>query len=165
MRAHRQRRYPAVLLRGVNSSARIMKELMHELVKNRVRPYYIYQCDLEDGLEHFRTPVEKGIEIMEELRGWTTGFAVPTFVIDAPGGGGKIPIAPNYLLALGESRVSIRNFEGSSFSYPQPVQRDCSVQYEAKWYGEAAPAVEPHAASASESKPRAKLRVLRAASA
>lgn len=152
----------SVLLRGVNSSARIMKELMHELVKNRVRPYYIYQCDLEDGLEHFRTPVEKGIEIMEELRGWTTGFAVPTYVIDAPGGGGKIPIAPNYLLALGESRVSIRNFEGQTFSYPQPSERDCSVEYEAKWYGEAPPAVEPAAASPSEPKMRGKLRVLRA---
>ncbi|MCK6546063.1 KamA family radical SAM protein [Myxococcota bacterium] len=126
----------SVLLRGVNSSARIMKELMHELVKNRVRPYYIYQCDLEDGLEHFRTPVEKGIEIMEELRGWTTGFAVPTYVIDSPGGGGKIPVAPNYMLTLGESRVMIRNFEGETFSYPQPAQRDCTVGYEKKWFGE-----------------------------
>jgi lysine 2,3-aminomutase len=152
----------SVLLRGVNSSSRIMKELMHELVKNRVRPYYIYQCDLEDGLEHFRTPVEKGVEIMEELRGWTTGFAVPTYVIDAPGGGGKIPIAPNYLLAMGESRVTIRNFEGASFSYPQPAERDCSVEYEAKWYGEGAPAV---AAAPEAPKGRAALRVLRAASA
>lgn len=152
----------SVLLRGVNSSSRIMKELMHELVKNRVRPYYIYQCDLEDGLEHFRTPVEKGVEIMEELRGWTTGFAVPTYVIDAPGGGGKIPIAPNYLLAMGESRVTIRNFEGAAFSYPQPAERDCSVEYEAKWYGEgAAPGPAPSVA-AEAPKGRAALRVLRA---
>src|SRR5262245_44474172 len=98
---------------------------------------------------------------MEEMRGWTTGFAVPTYVIDAPGGGGKIPIAPNYLLALGESRVSIRNFEGAAFSYPQPAQRDCSVPYEGKWFGEVPPATaEPAAASAHER--RAKLRVLRA---
>lgn len=161
----------SVLLRGVNSSARIMKELMHQLVMNRVRPYYIYQCDLEDGLEHFRTPVEKGIEIMEELRGHTTGFAVPTFVIDAPGGGGKIPVAPNYMLTLGESRVMIRNFEGETFSYPQPRQRDCTVKYEEKWFGEApqqplaaAQAANggAHTPTPTSPKPRTKLRVLRA---
>jgi lysine 2,3-aminomutase len=151
----------SVLLRGVNSSARIMKELMHELVKNRIRPYYIYQCDLEDGLEHFRTPVEKGVEIMEALRGWTTGFAVPTYVIDAPGGGGKIPVAPNYMLTMGESKVMVRNFEGESFAYPQPAERDCSVAYESKWYGE--PEAQPAAATAvNEPKLRTRLRVLRA---
>jgi lysine 2,3-aminomutase len=100
---------------------------------NRVRPYYIYQCDLERGLEHFRTSVETGMEIMEALRGWTTGFSVPTYVIDAPGGGGKIPIAPNYLLMTGESQVTLRNFEGQTFSYPQPAERDASCPYEAKW--------------------------------
>jgi lysine 2,3-aminomutase len=122
-----------VLLRRVNSSVQVMKELMHNLVMARVRPYYIYQCDLESGLEHFRTSVETGIEIMEALRGWTTGFAVPTFVIDAPGGGGKIPVAPNYLLTAGESQVMIRNFEGQTFAYPQPRERDPSCPYETKW--------------------------------
>jgi lysine 2,3-aminomutase len=128
-----------VLLRRVNSTARIMKELMHRLVMARVRPYYIYQCDLEQGLEHFRTPVETGLEIMEALRGWTTGFAVPTYVIDAPGGGGKIPIAPSYLLTAGESKVMIRNFEGQTFTYPQPAERDSSCPYDAKWAADAPP--------------------------
>lgn len=151
-----------VLLRGVNSSARIMKDLMHELVKSRVRPYYIYQCDLEDGLEHFRTPVEKGVEIMEALRGWTTGFAVPTYVIDAPGGGGKIPVAPNYLLTLGESKVLVRNFEGETFAYPQPANRDCTVRYEAKWYGDSSPTAEAQSSAHVEPKLRTKLRVVSA---
>lgn len=110
-----------VLLRGVNDCPRIMKELVHELVKNRVRPYYIYQCDLSRGLSHFRTSVAKGIEIIEYLRGHTSGFAVPTYVIDAPGGGGKIPVGPQYLVSTGEGKVVLRNYEGGIFVYQEPT--------------------------------------------
>ncbi|MGB9789790.1 lysine 2,3-aminomutase [Thermotoga caldifontis] len=109
-----------VLLRGVNDCPRIMKQLVHELVKNRVRPYYIYQCDLSRGLSHFRTSVAKGIEIIEYLRGHTSGFAVPTYVIDAPGGGGKIPVGPQYLISMGEGKVVLRNYEGGIFVYQEP---------------------------------------------
>jgi len=109
-----------VLLAGINDCPNIIKRLVHELVKIRVRPYYLYQCDLSEGIGHFRTPVSKGIEIIEHLRGHTSGFAVPTFVIDAPGGGGKVPIAPQYLLSQSDSRVVVRNYEGRFFSYPEP---------------------------------------------
>ena len=108
-----------VLLRGVNDCPTVMKRLMHKLVLNRVRPYYIYQCDLSEGIEHFRTRVSKGIEIMEHLRGHTSGYAVPTFVVDAPGGGGKIPVAPNYVISASDKKVVLRNFEGGIFSYPE----------------------------------------------
>jgi lysine 2,3-aminomutase len=97
--------------------------LVHELVKIRCRPYYYYQCDLSKGLEHFRTSVEKGIEIAEALRGHTSGFAVPTFILDGPGGGGKIPISPQYLISMSDKRVVLRNYEGGTFSYPQPKDR------------------------------------------
>jgi lysine 2,3-aminomutase len=110
----------SVLLAGVNDCPRIMKSLVHKLVKNRVRPYYLYQCDLSEGLGHFRTPVGKGIEIMESLRGHTSGFAVPTYVIDAPGGGGKIPLAPNYLISLSTNKVVLRNYEGVITTYQEP---------------------------------------------
>ncbi len=93
---------------------------MHTLVANRVRPYYIYQCDLSQGLEHFRTNVGKGIEIMESLRGHTSGFAVPTYVIDAPGGGGKIPVMPNYLISWSANKVVLRNYEGVITTYTMP---------------------------------------------
>ncbi|MGK2906552.1 MAG: lysine 2,3-aminomutase [Desulfuromonadales bacterium] len=109
-----------VLLAGVNDCPRIMKSLVHKLVENRVRPYYIYQCDLSEGLSHFRTPIGKGIEIMESLRGHTSGFAVPTFVVDAPGGGGKIPLNPNYLISLSTNKVILRNFEGVITTYKEP---------------------------------------------
>lgn len=98
----------SVLLRGVNDCTHIMKELVHELVKIRVRPYYIYQCDLSMGLEHFRTSVSKGIEIIEGLRGHTSGFCVPTFVVDAPGGGGKIPVMPGYVISQSPEKVVLR---------------------------------------------------------
>lgn len=110
----------SVLLAGVNDCANSMKKLVHELVRNRVRPYYIYQCDLVEGAGHFRTSVSKGIEIMEALRGHTTGFAVPTYVIDAPGGGGKVPVMPNYLISQSPERVVVRNFEGVIAAYDQP---------------------------------------------
>lgn len=113
-----------VLLRGVNDCPHIQKELVHKLVKARVRPYYIYQCDLSEGLEHFRTPVSKGIEIIEHLRGHTSGYAVPTFVVDAPGGGGKIPVGPNYIVSQSPKKIVLRNFEGRIVSYPEPDHGD-----------------------------------------
>ncbi|MGI6343092.1 MAG: lysine 2,3-aminomutase [Bacteroidales bacterium] len=111
----------SVLLRGVNDCPKIMKDLVQGLVRIRVRPYYIYQCDLSMGLEHFRTPVSKGIEIIENLRGHTSGYAVPTFVVDAPGGGGKIPVMPNYLISQSPDKVILRNFEGVITTYSQPT--------------------------------------------
>jgi lysine 2,3-aminomutase len=109
-----------VLLAGVNDCPRIMKRLMHKLVENRVRPYYLYQCDLSEGLSHFRTPVGKGIEIIESLIGHTSGFAIPTYVIDAPGGGGKIPVMPNYLISWSTNKVVLRNYEGVITTYKEP---------------------------------------------
>ncbi|MDT8357331.1 MAG: lysine 2,3-aminomutase [Methanomicrobiaceae archaeon] len=110
----------SVLLAGVNDCPRIMKTLVHKLVQNRVRPYYLYQCDLSEGLAHFRTPVGKGIEIIESLIGHTSGFAVPTYVIDAPGGGGKIPVMPNYLISWSANKVVLRNYEGVICTYREP---------------------------------------------
>ena len=122
----------SVLLADVNDCPRIMKALVHKLVMNRVRPYYLYQCDLSEGLSHFRTPVGKGIEIMESLIGHTSGFAVPTYVIDAPGGGGKIPVMPNYIISWSTNKVILRNYEGVITSYQEPEKyektfcdRDC----------------------------------------
>lgn len=109
-----------VLLRGVNDDVRVMRSLMHLNVKNRVRPYYIYQCDLSLGIEHFRTPVAQGLAIMEGLRGHTSGYAVPTYVIDAPGGGGKTPVMPQYLLSQTRERVVLRNYEGVITTYSEP---------------------------------------------
>jgi lysine 2,3-aminomutase len=122
----------SVLLAGVNDCPRIMRALVHKLVANRVRPYYLYQCDLSEGLKHFRTPVGKGIEIMESLIGHTSGFCVPRYVIDAPGGGGKIPVMPNYLISWSTNKVILRNYEGIITTYKEPdsykpifCNRDC----------------------------------------
>jgi lysine 2,3-aminomutase len=104
-----------------------MKELVQQLVMNRVRPYYIYQCDLSEGLSHFRTPVRKGIEIMESLIGHTSGFAVPTFVIDAPGGGGKIPVMPHYIMSWSTNKVILRNYEGVITSYREPDNYETTI--------------------------------------
>jgi len=112
----------SVLLRGINDNPEIMKCLVQKLVKYRVRPYYMYQCDLSQGLSHFRTTVAKGLEIMEYLRGHTSGFAVPTYVIDAPHGGGKIPVMPQYLISYGENKVILRNYEGGLFVYEEPKE-------------------------------------------
>ncbi len=109
----------SVLLRGVNDDAAVMKELMHKLLMMRVRPYYIYQCDPVKGTHHLRASVREGIEIIEALRGHTTGYAVPQYVIDAPGGGGKVPIGPEYVLAHDKQRVILRNYEGKVFEYPE----------------------------------------------
>jgi len=117
----------SVLLADVNDCPRIMKELVQQLVKNRVRPYYIYQCDLSEGLSHFRTPVRKGIEIMESLIGHTSGFAVPTYVIDAPGGGGKIPVMPHYIISWNTNKVILRNYEGIMTSYQEPDHYEAAI--------------------------------------
>jgi len=109
-----------VLLANVNDCPRIMKRLVQKLVMNRVRPYYLYQCDLSEGLSHFRTSVRKGIEIMENLIGHTSGFAVPTYVVDAPGGGGKIPVLPTYVISWSSTKVILRNYEGVITTYTEP---------------------------------------------
>ncbi len=111
-----------VLMAGINDCPNVMLALMHALVKHRVRPYYLYQCDLVHGAGHFRTTVAKGLEIMEALRGHTSGFAVPTYVIDAPEGGGKVPVLPNYLLSMSDTKVVVRNYEGFITTYTQPRQ-------------------------------------------
>lgn len=111
----------SVLLRGINDCIHVMKDLVHELVKSRVRPYYLYQCDLSMGIEHFRTTVSKGIEIIEGLRGHTSGYAVPNFVVDAPGGGGKIPVNPQYVISQGAGKIVLRNYEGVITTYAEPT--------------------------------------------
>ncbi|MDP3130326.1 MAG: KamA family radical SAM protein, partial [Bacillota bacterium] len=114
----------SVLLRGVNDCVNIMRTLVTRLAQMRVRPYYIYQCDLSMGIEHFRTPISKGIEIIEGLRGHISGFCVPTFVVDAPGGGGKIPLMPNYVISVSPSRTVLRNYEGVITTYTEPAEYD-----------------------------------------
>lgn len=109
-----------VILKGINDRHSIMKKLMQELLKIRVRPYYLYQCDPALGTAHFRTPLSTGIKIIEKLRGHTTGYAVPTFVIDAPGGGGKIPINPGYVVSVSKDKVVLRNFQGKIFEHVEP---------------------------------------------
>jgi lysine 2,3-aminomutase len=116
-----------VLLRGINDRAGVMKKLVLDLLKLRVKPYYIYQCDPVVGTEHMRTPLSAGIRIMEKLRGHTSGYAVPTFVIDGPGGGGKIPVGPNYLLAAEGGKVILRNYQGRIFIYDEPRVPEPSV--------------------------------------
>ena len=107
-----------VLMRGVNDDPEVMKELMHKLLKARVKPYYIYQADLVQGTDHFRTSVQKGLEIMEALQGHTTGFGVPQYIIDAPGGGGKIPVTPQRIVELTDEKIVLRNYEGNVYEYP-----------------------------------------------
>ena len=111
----------AVLLAGVNDNVHVQRQLVQDLVRIRVRPYYLYQCDLVEGAGHFRTPVAKGIEIIEGLRGHTSGFAVPQFIVDAPGGGGKIPLQPNYMLSMSDHKIVLRNYEGFITTYEEPT--------------------------------------------
>ncbi|QGG48976.1 lysine 2,3-aminomutase [Heliorestis convoluta] len=125
-----------VLLRGINDCPYVIKELAHRLLMNRIRPYYLYQCDLSTGIEHFRTSVAKGIEIIEVLRGHTSGLAVPTYVIDAPGGGGKIPVAPQYMISQSEEKVILRNYEGVISSYREPVKENYEACQMAQEYME-----------------------------
>lgn len=112
----------SVLLAGVNDCVHIQRKLVQDLVRIRVRPYYLYQCDLVEGAGHFRTPVAKGIEIIEGLRGHTSGYAVPTFVVDAPGGGGKIPVLPNYQISMSDHKIILRNYEGYITTYEEPIE-------------------------------------------
>jgi lysine 2,3-aminomutase len=111
----------SVLLAGINDCVHIQRKLVQDLVRIRVRPYYLYQCDLVEGVGHFRTPVGKGVEIIEGLRGHTSGYAVPTYVVDAPGGGGKIPVMPNYLISMSDHKIVLRNYEGFITTYEEPV--------------------------------------------
>jgi lysine 2,3-aminomutase len=119
-----------VLLKGVNDDTAVMKRLMQKLLAARVRPYYIYMCDQVAGAEHFRTTVEKGLEIIKALRGWTSGLAVPHFVIDAPGGGGKIPLLPEYVESINDDEVVLRNYAGERFTYKQPQPAPVPVEFE-----------------------------------
>ncbi|MEM2739400.1 MAG: KamA family radical SAM protein [Candidatus Bathyarchaeia archaeon] len=120
----------SVLLKGVNDDPKVMKELLHKLLKIRVRPYYLFQMDLVRGASHFRTRVETGIRIIESLIGYTSGLAIPRYVVDAPGGGGKIPIQPNYIVAFEKDKVVLRNYEGNIYVYPQPpLEEEENVAY------------------------------------
>ncbi len=112
----------SVLLAGINDCVHIQRDLAQKLVRIRVRPYYLYQCDLVEGAGHFRTPVGKGVEIMEGLRGHTSGYAIPQFVVDAPGGGGKIPVMPNYQISMSDHKVILRNYEGYIATYEEPIE-------------------------------------------
>jgi lysine 2,3-aminomutase len=127
----------SVLLAGVNDNVHIQRKLVQDLVRIRVRPYYLYQCDLVEGAGHFRTPVAKGIEIMEGLRGHTSGYAVPQYIVDAPGGGGKIPVMPNYLLSMSDHKIILRNYEGYVTTYEEPI--DYLPSDAAKFKGEKRP--------------------------
>ncbi|RMH38797.1 MAG: KamA family radical SAM protein [Deltaproteobacteria bacterium] len=124
----------AVLLRGINSSVRCLRALMRGLLRMRVRPYYLFQGDIAVGTDHLRTPVDEAIRLMDGLRGWISGLGVPHLVIDAPGGGGKIPIGPQYLVDMDDHWVTLRNFRGDLVRYPQPRERDCTVPYDRVWF-------------------------------
>ena len=111
----------SVLLKNINDNTETMKELLLKLVKARIRPYYLYQCDMSQGLSHFRTRVETGIEIIQNLTGTISGYAVPKFVIDAPHGGGKVPMNPEYIISMDDNEVIMRNYAGQIYKYPQPI--------------------------------------------
>ena len=128
----------AVLMRRLNSDARIIKELSHRLLRIRVRPYYLHQMDVAEGCEHLRTPIAKGIEILEQLRGHTTGLAVPHLAVDLPGGGGKVTLQPDYVVERGAKETLFRNFKGERYAYPEPEETDCSCPYEESWQRQAA---------------------------
>jgi len=118
-----------VLLKSINDQAEILKELFHGLLKIRVRPYYLYQCDPIQGSSHFRTPLKRGLQIMEQLRGFTTGYAVPTFVVDAPGGGGKIAVAPKTIIGNDKNGWKLRNYQGKTYSYPEQLSVNDNNEY------------------------------------
>jgi lysine 2,3-aminomutase len=123
----------AVLMRRLNSNARIIKELSHACLKMRVRPYYLHQMDVAQGLEHLRTPISNGLEIIGQLRGHTTGLAVPHLAVDLPGGGGKVTLQPDYVLERNETETVFRNFKGERYPYPEPEETDCSCPYDEVW--------------------------------
>jgi len=130
----------AVLMRRINSDARIIKELSHACLKMRVRPYYLHQMDVAEGLEHLRTPIEKGLEIIGQLRGHTTGLAVPHLAVDLPGGGGKVTLQPDYVIERGQKQTLFRNYKGETYAYPEPEETDCSCPYDEVWLRSAAQA-------------------------
>lgn len=123
----------AVLMRRLNSDARIIKELNHACLRMRVRPYYLHQMDVAEGCEHLRTPIEKGLEILQQLRGWTTGLAVPHLAVDLPGGGGKVTLQPDYVMERAKNETVFRNYRGERFSYPEPHETDCTCPYDEVW--------------------------------
>ena len=113
-----------MLLKGINDNVETMRRLVHHLLRMRVRPYYLYQCDPISGSAHFRAPSEKGLEIIRGLRGFTSGYAVPTYVVDAPGGGGKIPLMPDYIVGRENDALVLRNYENGVYRYPE----SCEIQ-------------------------------------
>jgi len=125
----------AVLMRRVNSSATAIKDLMQKCLTMRVRPYYLHQMDVAEGLEHLRTPLAKGIEILRELRGWTSGLAVPHLAVDLPGGGGKVTLQPDYVVEKRAHQTVFRNYQGDRYAYPEPEETDCAVPYDEVFYG------------------------------
>ncbi len=125
----------AVLMRRVNSSARIIRELNHACLTMRVRPYYLHQMDVAQGLEHLRTPLAKGLEILESLRGHTSGLAVPHLAVDLPGGGGKVTLQPDYVVERRPGETVFRNYRGEQYVYPEPEETDCSCPYDELWQG------------------------------
>ncbi len=127
----------SVLMRRINSDARIIKELNHACLRMRVRPYYLHQMDVAEGCEHLRTPIAKGLEILEDLRGWTTGMAVPHLAVDLPGGGGKVTIQPQYVLEHQATQTLFRNYRGQTYAYPEPEEQDCGCPYDAVWVNRA----------------------------
>jgi len=125
----------AVLMRRVNSSVRSIKDLMQKCLTMRVRPYYLHQMDVAEGLEHLRTPLAQGIAILQGLRGWTSGLAVPHLAVDLPGGGGKVTLQPDYVIERRGRQTLLRNFRGEPYAYPEPHETDCSVPYDDVFYG------------------------------
>jgi len=123
----------SVLMRRVNSEARILRELNHALLRSRVRPYYLHQMDVAEGLEHLRTPISTGVAILEQLRGHTTGLAVPHLAVDLPGGGGKVTLQPEYVVERRGHETVFRNYRGEPYVYPEPEETDCSCPYDAVW--------------------------------
>ncbi|MDB4288740.1 lysine 2,3-aminomutase, partial [bacterium] len=117
----------SVLLKDINDSVEIQRDLVHKLLMCRVRPYYLYQADLIEGTKHLRTGINKGLEIIEGLRGHTTGYGIPQYVVDGPGGGGKIPLNPEYVVDKNPERVILRNYEGKQFVYPEPIETEVPV--------------------------------------
>jgi lysine 2,3-aminomutase len=124
----------SVLLRRLNSSARTILDLNHRLLRARVRPYYLHQADVAEGIEHLRTPLDKGVEILEQMRGHTTGLAVPHLAVDLPGGGGKVTLQPSYLLSRDATSATFRNYRNETYVYPEPKERDCSCPYDEVYY-------------------------------
>jgi lysine 2,3-aminomutase len=124
----------AVLLRGINSSVRCLRALMRSLLRSRIKPYYLFQGDTVIGTDHLRTPVDEAIALHRKLRGWMTGMGVPPLILDAPGGGGKVPIGGDYIVSMDDERVVVENYRGARIEYPQPRERDCSVPYDAIYF-------------------------------